>query len=513
MVFALVPRAAEIQNMALGYNSRMATTTTWRAAIYARISLDKQEEAGVKRQIHLATKQAEADEAEVVATFVDNNISAFSGEYRPEYDKLIHAIESHEIDVVYVYALDRLTRRTKDTLALFELCEKHHVTVKANRGYNIDPSDPASRLTIVILGLIAEKESIDRAARVRSAYEDRARTGRPKTGGRRMFGYEADAVTIIDDEAEALREAAAMVIAGKTLRETVREIFHARGLTATSGRPMTAPTLRDILLNPRVRGLSTFNPTDPETGYRLVKDRQVVGKGNWPAIIDEVTGEKLDAVLRDPSRRFSHSGNAPRYFLASVLTCTCGDPMYSRSRKNKRGERQRFYTCKRTEPGGTHVSIGAEVDDLIEAVILKRMAQPDAVDALRNALTPEDDTLTQQLQELAGQRNVLLAKREQFEEVAINEDIDMSTFARMSKKIEDQISAIDKEVHKLTASHDADPLAVELANGPDFAEWWSGASVEDKRRLTRLLMEIYILPGKHGAKKFDPHRVKITWRQ
>ena len=95
-----------------------------------------------------------------------------------------------------------MTRRTKDTLALFELCEKHSVTVKANRGYNIDPSDPASRLTIVILGLIAEQESIDRAARIRAAYEDRARTGRPKTGGRRMFGYEADAVTVIDEEAD-----------------------------------------------------------------------------------------------------------------------------------------------------------------------------------------------------------------------------------------------------------------------------------------------------------------------
>lgn len=506
-------RAGEIQNEALGYDGLMATTTTQRAAIYARISLDKQEEAGVKRQVHLANKQAEADEAEVVATYVDNNVSAFSGEYRPEYDKLIHAIENREIDVVYVYALDRLTRRTKDTLSLFELCEKYNVTVKANRGYSIDPRDPASRLTIVILGLISEQESIDRAARIRAAYEDRARTGRPKTGGRRMFGYEADAETVIDDEAQAILDAAAMVIAGKTLRETVREIFHARGLTATSGRPMSAPTLRDLLLNPRARGLSTFNPTDPDTGYRLVKDRQIVGKGSWPAIIDEVTGEKLDAVLRDPSRRLSHSGNAPRYFLASVLTCTCGDPMYSRSRRNKDGEPRRYYTCKRSEPGGTHVSIGAEVDDLIEAVMLKRMARPDAVEALQQALAPEDDTLTEQLQELAGQRNVLLAKRERFEEVAIDEEIDMSTFARMSKKIDAQISAIDKEVHKLTASHDADPLAVELADGPDFAEWWSGASVENKRRLTRLLMEIHILPGKAGAKKFDPHRVKITWRQ
>ena len=453
----------EIPSGGLGYNHCMADTTTQRAAIYARISLDKQEEAGVKRQIHLATKQAEADEAEVVATFVDNNFSAFSRDPRPGYEKLIHAIENREIDVVYVYALDRLTRRTKDTLTLFELCEEHNVSVKANRGYNIDPSDPASRLTIVILGLIAEQESIDRAARIRAAYEDRARTGRPKTGGRRMFGYETDAVTVIDDEAQAIIDAAAMVIAGKTLRETVREIFDARGLTATTGRPMTAPTLRDILLNPRVRGLSTFNPTDPKTRKRLIKNRQIIGKGNWPAIIDEVTGEKLDAVLRDPSRKLSHSGNAPRYFLASVLTCTCGDPMYSRSRKNKDGSPRRFYTCKRSEPGGTHVSIGAEVDDLIEAVILKRMAQPDAVDALRNALTPEDDTLTERLQELTGRRNVLLAKREQFEEVALNEEIDMSTFARMSKKIDAQIAAIDKKLHKLMASHDADPLAVELA--------------------------------------------------
>lgn len=491
----------------------MATTGAQRAAIYARISLDKQEEAGVKRQIHLATKQAEADEAEIVATYVDNNVSAFSRDPRPGYKKLINAIENREIDVVYVYALDRLTRRTKETLTLFELCKEHNVTVKANRGYNIDPSDPSSLLTIGVLGLVAEQESIDRAARIRAAYEDRARTGRPKTGGRRMFGYEADAVTVVDDEAEALRDAAAMVIAGKTLRETVREVFHARELTATTGRPMTAPTLRDILLNPRVRGISTFTPTDPKKGKRLIKNRQIVGAGNWPAIIDEVTGKKLDAILNDSSRKHSHSGNAPRYFLASVLTCTCGDPMYSRSRKNSKGEPRRFYTCKRTEPGGTHVSIGSEVDDLIEAVILKRMQQPDAMDALQQALAPEDDSLTEQLQELTGQRNALLAKREQFEEVSINGDIDMSTFTRMSKKIEARIAVIDKKVHELTASRDADPLAAELANGPDFAEWWRSASVEDKRRLTRLLMDIHILPGKAGAKTFDPQRVSITWRQ
>ena len=83
----------------------------------------------------------------------------------------------------------------------------------------------------------------------------------------------------------------------------------------------------------------------------------------------------------------------------------------------------------------------------------------------------------------------------------------------MSKKIEAQISGLDEDIRELTKNLDADPLAVELADGPDFAEWWGGASVEDKRRLARLLMDVHILPGRPGAKVFDPHRVKITWKR
>lgn len=159
------------------------------------------------------------------------------------------------------------------------------------------------------------------------------------------------------------------------------------------------------------------------------------------------------------------------------------------------------------------MSIGAEVDTLIEAVILKRMAEPDAVEVLQQALSPEDDGLTEQLQELAGERDALLARREQIEEAVIAADVDITTFARLSKKIESQITAIDERMCELTTSREADPLAAEFSGSPDFGEWWSSASVEDKRRLTRLLMEIHILYAKPGTKKFDTQRVKITWKQ
>lgn len=487
-------------------------SSTLRAAIYCRISLDRKEEAGVQRQLHLCTKLAEADEATVVATFTDNNISAFSGETRPEYDRLLEAIQNDEVDIVYCFALDRLTRRTKDTLSLFEICERHSVRIKACRGYSLDPTDPSSRLTIIILGLIAEQESIDRASRVQAAFIDRARTGKPKLGGFRMFGYGDDAVTVIEEERQAILDAAEMVLAGKTLREVIREVFDKRSLTTTRGNRMTPATLRNILLNPRVRGLSTFTLTDPETGFRVARDREVVAKGSWPAIIDEATGEKLDAVLKDPARRTNHVGAAPSRFLAGVLVCTCGDRMYVKSRRRKDGSQRFFYYCKH-ERDGQHVSIGDEVNDLITRVIAARMAKPDALDVIRQALTPEDSDTSEKMTELFADRNALLARREALEEQVVLGELDASTFARVERKIADQLTTIDSKLEGLSRSVSADSFAVELSEeGVTFVDWWEQASMEDRRRLTKLLMDIHVLPGKQGAKKFDPKRVQIDWK-
>ena len=207
-----------------------------------------------------------------------------------------------------------------------------------------------------------------------------------------MFGYEADAVTIVPAEAEALQEAARMVVSGKTLREAARMI-NSRGLTTTLGAPMSAYTLRDLLLNPRANGKSTFNPTDPETGYRLVKDRQVVGRGSWPAIIDDELFAQVGAVLNDPSRRTAHAGAAPTKFLSGVLKCSCGAPMYHRTRARK-GGRAHYYACKREVAGATHTSVTDDVDDFIEKVVFARMAKPDALDVLRVALCPDDSDET-----------------------------------------------------------------------------------------------------------------------
>lgn len=103
-------------------------------------------------------------------------------------------------------------------------------------------------------------------------------------------------------------------------------------------------------------------------------------------------------------------------------------------------------------------------------------------------------------------------RREALEESVIEGELDTLTFARVEKKIAAQLAKVDEELQSITETLGADPLAAELTEDVIFADWWESASVEDKRRLTKLLMEIHIQPGKQGAKKFDPNRVKITWK-
>ena len=75
-------------------NVRTGTATLFgRAAIYARISLDKVgEAAGVGRQIDACRQLADVEGWSVDEVLVDNDLSAYSGACRPEYERLLDLV-------------------------------------------------------------------------------------------------------------------------------------------------------------------------------------------------------------------------------------------------------------------------------------------------------------------------------------------------------------------------------------------------------------------------------------
>ncbi|MCW2760007.1 MAG: serine recombinase, partial [Marmoricola sp.] len=88
----------------------MSTPTA--AAIYARISSDPTEaRAGVGRQVSDCRKLADSLGWGVAGEYVDNDLSAYSGKRRPEYERMLTDLTDGVIDAVVVYDIDRLTRR------------------------------------------------------------------------------------------------------------------------------------------------------------------------------------------------------------------------------------------------------------------------------------------------------------------------------------------------------------------------------------------------------------------
>src|SRR6478609_3963627 len=82
------------------------------AVIYARISQDRAGEGlGVKRQLADCRAEAKRRGWPVVAEFVDDDISAYSGKNRPQYRAMLEAIRDRQADAVLVYHVDRLHRR------------------------------------------------------------------------------------------------------------------------------------------------------------------------------------------------------------------------------------------------------------------------------------------------------------------------------------------------------------------------------------------------------------------
>ena len=87
------------------------SSSTVRAGIYCRISQDASGEAlGVARQSEECQVICERSGWTIGGLYVDNDLSAYSGKPRPEYDRLMNDVAGGLLDVVVAWHPDRLHR-------------------------------------------------------------------------------------------------------------------------------------------------------------------------------------------------------------------------------------------------------------------------------------------------------------------------------------------------------------------------------------------------------------------
>ena len=87
--------------------------------------------------------------------------------------------------------------------------------------------------------------SDDTSRRLRAALADRARDGVPNSGPR-LFGYTADRMHIVEDEAEIVRELFRRVVQGDSVTGLAREL-NQRGIRTTMGNTWAVARVRELL--------------------------------------------------------------------------------------------------------------------------------------------------------------------------------------------------------------------------------------------------------------------------
>ena len=461
--------------------------------IYTRMSKDKLGDAhGVANQLADLEKRAEARGWRVTHRLSDNDIGVTrkdptaAGRYRPGYKEALRLVDAHAVDVVLCWKWDRFIREPMDLEYLIPRFDKAGVRFAEADGI-IDLGTDSGRLAARILVAVAKAEQERKAERQKLANEAAAVAGKRLLGTPRPFGYRDDHVTRDRAEALAVEEACTVLLGGGTLSGIMREWTDVgvRPAQSKTGR-WTRQSIRTILLNPRIAGLSVYRG-------------EIVGRGEWEPLVAEETWRAVRGILDDPARK---PPRGVRTLLGGLAMCPCGNVVTGQPSHPG----HHVYRC--APPGrvrGHHGHVArraAPVEDFIERTVIVRLSAPDAADLV---------AVPQGGPDVAGLREEAAAIRRNLEEMAADRALGLMTRAQMvagTEAANRRLGEIGAQLEEAARENVLAPLVA----AENAADVWVSLDLARKRAIIKTLMSITLLsPGKGARRQFDPATVQLTW--
>lgn len=454
-------------------------------ALYCRISQDTAGTAlGVARQEADTREYCQRRGWAVAETIVDNDVSGYSGKPRPGYRRLLDGLANGTYDGIVVWHPDRLHRSPAELERFIDVVEATGAQVASVTAGDFDLATPEGRLTARIVGSVARKESEDKSRRQRRKHLELAEAGQLSGGGKRAFGYEDDRLTVNESEAVEIRSAAARILAGASLRSVTVD-WQARVRTPGGGT-WKSVNIRRVLCSARI------------AGQRDHRGRTVPAV--WPAIIDPDDALKVRAILE--ANRRPGQVTARSYLLSGWMHCgRCGTAMRSRPAYRNGRHAKRRYACVIDKGGCGHCGITAEhTEALVTEAVLAVLDTPALTEALATRERPPEPSAVDDVAAIE-QRMTVLA------EMFAGGEIGRSEWAAARDALEKRLSDARTTVAADAHDHGA---TVAIGDTATLRERWPEMGLEQRRAiLGAVVTRIDIGPS--TAKRFEPHRVSITW--
>jgi site-specific DNA recombinase len=468
------------------------------AAIYVRLSRSRDQDKATESlegQIGPCRELAARKGWTVLEPpFVDDDLSAYSGRHRPEFEKLLSAARAGQVQAIVAWDADRLTRNPDtDNARIIELAEQYGIQLATVTG-EYDLATSSGRMTFRIAGALARRESEHRGERV-AAWHDRAAADGRWHGGPRPFGYQykRDGGLRVDrKEAAAIKAAAKAIIAGASLWSIARD-WRGKGIVRpTSGKPFTVTQLDKLLRSRRLVGIRVH--------------AGVESPATWPPILTMADHEALIAVL--DSRGRTHR-RARGMLLSGLLRCGhCDTVMRGSPIMGRRGHREPGYRCDEQVGGcGRTHRLAKPIDDFITEAVLVALTTPELRERFERQQT--DQAACDLGEAINTDRARLGSLRDQLADGII----DPPDFAHAKRRITDRMVLAQAELARISGRG-------ALAGLPDeyeaLVETWEGLDLDRRRRIIAAVVEDLVCKQVGRGVRFDPEQadrhLAITWR-
>ncbi len=488
------------------------------AFLYARISEDPRDRRrGVNRQMSDLRTFTEENAWEVGGEYVENDVSAHSGEERPGYDRMmadaIEAAREPDVRVVVVgYHPSRVWRRRVERAQAIEDLRHAGCWVAFESGGLFNMAKASDRSQLANLGESDTAESEVKSERVARAALERAQEGRANGavayGWRREYGYDARGLVCgfedVEDpvQADIVRDIVTRLLAGGSLLGITADL-NERGVPA----PGAGMQLKRRAVGQNADG-SLWNKTSVKklalrsanVGLRV--HQGVEYKAAWPALITDEQYAQLRNLFAERAVVRELPG-ARKHLLTwgEVATCgPCGAVFRVASRGNaKRGRKQPTYVCDAKGCVGRNEEA---LNGYVGRIVVGVLSRPEAADIFRG----DDSAALAALDRAEGLKARQEAAADDYADGAITRE----QLRRITAKLAKQITEAQSEARRLRPAFDLDVF--DGLVGPKAGEAWEALAVPQKRRvLDGLGLRLKVYPVARRGPGFDETTIALQW--
>jgi site-specific DNA recombinase len=501
-------------------NKRNGNDGEVRAALYARVSSDRQAERdlSIPAQIKALRQYADKQGWKVVEQFIDEAESARTAD-RPEFQRMmgLSKQKEHPFTVILVWKLSRFARNREDSILYKAMLRKHGVQIVSIN----EPIDdtPAGRMLEGMIEVVDEFYSANLSSDTIRGMNENASRGF-LNGGRAPYGYRRSKVKVgevekaklaaVPEEAPLVKRAFRMCLDGMGVKEIAKRL-NAEGYKTRAGREWTNTVLYYMLTNESYTGATVFN------GYRYwdakggKEQKAIRVEGTHEPLVTREQFEKARQVLKARGFEVAHPrATASDYLLSGILHCgLCEAKMIGTTAK---GGQFSYYGCQSyLKKGRKACAAGLVGRDRLEGAVIDTLKEDvltdenlvELVQLINEEANRNRGSSAKRLAETDAQLKALNGRLDKLYVALETGHVDMADLGPRIKALRAQIEAAEARKREV-AAEDTAPLKFSGAqvrrSVEDLRELLSeGTTLERKSRIRGWLERVEVDTRRGGT--------------